>query len=151
MGQIVYRVWLLGVSGQLGQVIYHWSRENQIVVFSSDISQNKKIKEWLSVRDKYRIVVNAAAMTAVGGCETDECRAFEVNALGPKYLAENVTRQGGTLLHVSTDYVFPGTDPTHEDFPRPFRAAIGVDGADGISFLAGRGIGTGENVVGRNV
>ena len=112
MGQIVYRVWLLGVSGQLGQVIYHWSRENQIVVFSSDISQNKKIKEWLSVRDKYRIVVNAAAMTAVGGCETDECRAFEVNALGPMYLAENVTRQGGTLLHVSTDYVFPGTDPT---------------------------------------
>ena len=57
-------------------------------------------------------VVNAAAMTAVDGCEIDECHAFEVNALGPKYLAENITRQGSTLLHVSTDYVFPGTDPT---------------------------------------
>ena len=44
-GRIVYRVWLLGVSGQLGQVIYHWNRENQIVVFSSDISQNEKIKD----------------------------------------------------------------------------------------------------------
>ena len=42
-------------------------------------------------------------MTEVDGCETDEYRAFEVNALGPKYLAENVTRQEGTLLHVSTD------------------------------------------------
>ena len=51
-------------------------------------------------------------MTEVDGCETDEYRAFEVNALGPKYLAENVTRQEGTLLHVSTDYVFSGTDPT---------------------------------------
>lgn len=108
----MYRVWLLGVSGQLGQVIYHWNRDNQIVVFSSDISQNKKIKEWLSVGDNERIVVNAAAMTAVDGCETDECRAFEVNALGPKYLAENIARQDGTLMHVSTDYVFPGTDPT---------------------------------------
>ena len=51
-------------------------------------------------------------MTMVDGCETDECRALEVNALGPKYIAENVVRQGGTLLHVSTDYVFPGTDPS---------------------------------------
>ena len=51
-------------------------------------------------------------MTEVDGCETDECRAFEINALGPKYLAENVARRGGTLLHVSTDYVFSGTDPT---------------------------------------
>lgn len=108
----MYRVWLLGVSGQLGQVIYHWNRENQIVVFSSDISQNEKIKDWLLVRDNDRIVVNAAAMTEVDGCETDEYRAFEVNGLGPKYLAGNVARQGGTLLHVSTDYVFSGADPT---------------------------------------
>lgn len=57
-------------------------------------------------------VINVAAMTMVDGCETDEYRAFEVNALGPKYLAENVARRGGTLLHVSTDYVFSGTDPT---------------------------------------
>ena len=105
-------VWLLGATGQLGQVICHFDKSNQKVIFQSDISQKEKVKEWLSVGNHDSIVVNVAAMTAVDGCEADECRAFEVNALGPKYLAENVARQGGTLLHVSTDYVFPGTDPT---------------------------------------
>ena len=66
----------------------------------------------LNKHGQYDIVINAAAVTQVDGCEADERRAFEVNALGPKYLAENVARQGGTLLHVSTDYVFPSTDPT---------------------------------------
>lgn len=58
------------------------------------------------------VVINAAAVTNVDVCEIQELRAMNVNALGPKYLAKSIAQQGGTLLHVSTDYVFPGTDPT---------------------------------------
>lgn len=79
---------------------------------SVDIINENLVCFWFKDNFFQEALINAAAMTAVDGCETNECRAFEVNALGPKYLAENVTRQGGTLLHVSTDYVFPGTDPT---------------------------------------
>lgn len=50
-----------------------------------------------------------------------------------------------------TDDEVLGTEGTHEDFACPFRAAVGADGADGISFLARRGIGTRENVIGGDV
>ena len=44
-----------------------------------------------------------------------------------------------------------GAESAHEDFARPFRTAVGVDGANGIGFLAGRGIGAGKDIVGGNV
>lgn len=55
------------------------------------------------------VVVNAAAYTAVDAAETDEAAAFEVNATGPELLARALTRRGGRLVQVSTDYVFDGT------------------------------------------
>jgi dTDP-4-dehydrorhamnose reductase len=55
------------------------------------------------------VVVNAAAYTAVDSAETDEATAFEVNATGPMLLARALARQGGRLVHLSTDCVFAGT------------------------------------------
>ena len=108
---------LLGATGQLGEAI---SRQQATVGFSMvsadrakiDLSDEGSVRAWFSSGAIGSVAINAAAVTAVDGCETDEYRAFEVNALGPRYLAENVTRQSGTLLHVSTDYVFSGTDHT---------------------------------------
>ena len=54
------------------------------------------------------VVVNAAAYTAVDEAESKEQTAYRVNASGPAALAAAVGRQGGRLLHVSTDYVFAG-------------------------------------------
>ncbi len=54
------------------------------------------------------VVVNAAAYTAVDAAETDEQRAYAVNATGPALLAEACASNGAALVHVSTDYVFPG-------------------------------------------
>jgi dTDP-4-dehydrorhamnose reductase len=54
------------------------------------------------------IVINAAAMTNVDACETRSDEAAAANAHGPRYLAEACVRLGARLLHVSTDYVFPG-------------------------------------------
>ena len=107
----------MGATGQLGEAI---SRQQATVGFSMvsadrakiDLSDEGSVRAWFSSGAIGSVAINAAAVTAVDGCETDEYRAFEVNALGPRYLAENVTRQSGTLLHVSTDYVFSGTDHT---------------------------------------
>lgn len=102
---------LFGSNGQLGTVLRELLLLN-VEAYLTDISDQEEVNRWLGENEPYGEIINVAAMTAVDGCETDEYRALEVNALGPKYLAENVARQGGTLLHVSTDYVFPGTDPT---------------------------------------
>ena len=54
------------------------------------------------------VVINAAAWTDVDGAEEAPHFAFDVNALGPKYLAEGCARCGATLVQVSTNEVFAG-------------------------------------------
>lgn len=55
------------------------------------------------------VVINAAAYTRVDAAESDVDAAFAVNAEGPRLLARACAAEGVPLLHVSTDYVFPGT------------------------------------------
>lgn len=54
------------------------------------------------------VVVNAAAYTAVDKAESDEETAYAVNATAPALLAQACAASGASLVHVSTDYVFPG-------------------------------------------
>lgn len=53
-------------------------------------------------------VVHAAAWTAVDACETDPDRAWQVNALGSRHVADACARVGAHLCAISTDYVFDG-------------------------------------------
>jgi dTDP-4-dehydrorhamnose reductase len=55
------------------------------------------------------LVIHAAAFTNVDGCEKDPDRAFGVNALGTRHVAEASRRYGAHLVVVSSDYVFDGT------------------------------------------
>lgn len=54
------------------------------------------------------VVVHAAAWTAVDACEADPDRAYRVNALGTRHVAEGARRHGSHLCLLSTDYVFDG-------------------------------------------
>lgn len=55
------------------------------------------------------VVFHTAAMTAVDACESEVARAFAVNAMGTRHVAEACRRSGAHLVYVSTDYVFDGT------------------------------------------
>lgn len=54
------------------------------------------------------VIINAAAFTAVDACEEHRDKAFAVNAIGPRNLAEGARLAGAHLVHISTDYVFDG-------------------------------------------
>jgi dTDP-4-dehydrorhamnose reductase len=54
------------------------------------------------------VVINCAAYTNVDAAESDESRAYAVNAEGPGHVARACARAGARLIHVSTDYVFGG-------------------------------------------
>ena len=58
------------------------------------------------------VVVHAAAWTAVDACESDPDRAWRVNALGTRHVADGARRVGAHVCYVSTDYVFDGTKDT---------------------------------------
>jgi dTDP-4-dehydrorhamnose reductase len=54
------------------------------------------------------VVANAAAFTKVDLCETEEDLATSVNTRAPGMLAEICRKLDAKLVHLSTDYVFPG-------------------------------------------
>ncbi|MHB1288514.1 dTDP-4-dehydrorhamnose reductase [Georgenia sp.] len=83
--------------------------------------------------DSVDVVVNCAAYTAVDAAETDEGRAFAVNAVGPQLLARACHASGARLVQISTDYVFDGAAdrPYGEDTPMRPRSAYGRTKAAG--------------------
>jgi len=54
-------------------------------------------------------VVHAGAWTDVDGCEREPDRAYAVNAMGTRHVAEAARFCGARVCYVSTDYVFDGT------------------------------------------
>lgn len=54
-------------------------------------------------------VLHVGAWTAVDACESDPDRAYRVNALGTRWVADASRQAGAYLCYVSTDYVFDGT------------------------------------------
>jgi dTDP-4-dehydrorhamnose reductase len=55
-----------------------------------------------------RLIVNAAAYTAVDRAESEPGQADAINTRAPGILAEEARRAGALLIHYSTDYVFDG-------------------------------------------
>lgn len=86
-----------------------------------DITQPQDLLPTLQAH-KARLVINAAAYTAVDKAESEPQAAFAANHEGARRLAEACARGGIPIIHLSTDYVFDGSAahayrPT--DIPNP--------------------------------
>ena len=73
-------------------------------------------------------IISSGAYTAVDKAESDVATAWATNALAPAILSRAAAEAGIPIVHVSTDYVFPGSKagPYHEDDPI---GPLGVYGA----------------------
>jgi dTDP-4-dehydrorhamnose reductase len=68
------------------------------------------------------VVINAAAFTSVDAAESDAIAAERTNDEGVRLLAQACRASGARLIHVSTDYVFDGSQDAPyrpDDLPRP--------------------------------
>ncbi len=84
-------------------------------------------------------VVNAAAYTDVDGAEGHREEAFRVNARGAEAVAKACAERGLLLVHLSTDYVFPGDRPQGylpDDPPGPAVNAYGESKLEGERAVA---------------
>ena len=55
-----------------------------------------------------KLIVNAAAYTAVDKAESEPELAHRINVEAPQALAQSAAKCGAALIHISTDYVFAG-------------------------------------------
>ncbi len=104
---------ITGANGQLGNCMRKAAKEtsdNYIFtdVAELDITNAEAVKEAVKKYD-INVIVNCAAYTNVDKAESDEDLAELLNAKAVRNLAEAVKANNGTLIHVSTDYVFGGS------------------------------------------
>lgn len=111
-----------GANGQLGTALRnstHDSKDNYIFtdVAELDITDAEAVGK--AVKDNcIDVIVNCAAYTNVDKAEDDAQFAELLNATAVSNLAEAIRDNGGTLIHISTDYVFgkePYNVPCRED------------------------------------
>src|SRR2546426_5619183 len=127
----VARVLDIGSTGLLGQYVGQEAlrRGHQVIAThrGRHAPDDARI-EWhrLDIRDSSALtalvrsvrpdlVLNAAAMTDVDGCEADPDEAKTVNETAAEQLARSSSEVGAAFVHISTDYVFDGTGPATED------------------------------------
>ncbi len=103
---------ITGANGQLGNAM-RIAATNSIdsYIFTDvaelDITDPQAVSAIVTERN-IGVIVNCAAYTNVDNAEDDAAFAEKLNATAVRNLAEAVKVTGGTLIHISTDYVFGG-------------------------------------------
>jgi dTDP-4-dehydrorhamnose reductase len=116
---------VLGGSGQVGTALRRLARPGNLQLhFPSraelDLADHAALREIIGSR-RWACVINAAAFTSVDAAESEGSTAWQLNAVAPGQLSEATARANVPLLHLSTDYVFDGSqegpycplDPVH--------------------------------------
>jgi dTDP-4-dehydrorhamnose reductase len=115
------RILVIGKNGQLGKSIHkvvnsEVKTNNNLIshnfVFVGreelDLNSESNISHYFDSSDKFDIIINCAAYTAVDKAEEEQDLANQVNHLAVKQLAQIAKNQQAKLIHISTDYVFDG-------------------------------------------
>lgn len=113
------RIAVTGAAGALGRaVVATFGREHEVIPFAhADLAVEDLSGAIHSlVPAQPEVIIHAAAMTSVDGCEEDPRGAYLTNALGTRNVAVAAARAGAVLVYTSTDYVFDGEkgEPYHE-------------------------------------
>ncbi len=141
------KLFITGSNGQLGRAINRLldgnaeyeliNTDHGVEQFRDlDITDLNGVLEAVGEEKPYA-VINCAAFTNVDGCETNRDLAYRINAIGPRNLSIAAKKCGAKMIHISTDYVFPGTSekPLTEFDPTGPRSAYGCTKLAGEEFV----------------
>lgn len=103
---------ITGSSGQLAASFTKRLRSRSMEFLAPDESLCD-ITDRMSIRKVVgachpHVIINCAAYNLVDKAEQDRARVFQVNALGPRLLAEEARECNAVLVHFGSDYVFDG-------------------------------------------
>ena len=107
------RILVTGSNGQLGNEIRVLAQDYPDFNFiytdvdELDITDQLKVEAFF-VANKPQVIINCAAYTAVDRAESDEAKAYLINATAVENLAKSAAALGALIVQVSTDYVFDG-------------------------------------------
>ena len=144
-------IMVTGCNGQLGIAVNKLFGEKEDVrLFNTDVSDPgfTRVDSFLDITNvadvtklvrelKPDAIINCAAYTAVDAAEEHLDLNYKINALGPRNLAIAARETGAKLVHISTDYVFPGESekPLTEFDPVGPRSVYGITKLAGEEFV----------------
>jgi len=110
----MFNILVTGSNGQLGSEIKELSSLYPYTFFFTckenlDISNAKALEEYV-LTNNITAIINCAAYTAVDKAESDQENANKINHIAVKHLATIAKENDMKLIHISTDYVFDGTN-----------------------------------------
>ena len=114
------RILVTGANGQLGRALKRLLADAEFCTHADFDITNPPERNW----KQYSAIINCAAYNDVNGAENDRAAAWAVNAEAPARLARIAAENQLTLVHVSSDYIFDGTNEVHseEELPSPLSA-----------------------------
>ncbi|MDR0811731.1 MAG: dTDP-4-dehydrorhamnose reductase [Paludibacter sp.] len=109
------KILITGSNGQLGNEMRVISAQYaDYQYFFTDVAElditDKAAIEKIVAENKIDFIVNCAAYTAVDKAESDLDFCYKLNRDAVKNLGEAAAKYGARIIHVSTDYVFDGTN-----------------------------------------
>jgi len=108
-------IFIVGAKGQLGLALQaQYPGAQSADIDELDITDKKSVEnfDWSGIK----IILNAAAYTNVDGAETEgRGAAWAVNAVAVANLVAVAAQYDATIVHISTDYVFDGTQESHTE------------------------------------
>lgn len=114
---MIKNILITGCNGQLGNEMQLQAKQfSQYKFFFTDVEElditNKQAIDKFVDEHDIDCIVNCAAYTAVDKAEDNEELCNLLNNIAPGYLANAINRRGGSIIQISTDYVFDGTNHT---------------------------------------
>jgi dTDP-4-dehydrorhamnose reductase len=109
------KVLITGAAGQVGQALLKSAPAAAEIVpcTHKDLDIGSAAAVDAAIRQiRPDVIINSAAYTAVDKAEAESDAARVINADGPGNLARAAKACGARLLHISTDFVFDGTNST---------------------------------------